>query len=74
MTTKNNDDKRFEYTMSQQDKPLDDPLAAIKSMRLEQLAVCRLKTEKEMQGMKQELLSNEVEQDKTEHNKAKNDD
>jgi hypothetical protein len=43
-------------------------------MRLEQLAVCRLKTEKEMQAMKQELLSNEVKQDKTEHNKAKNDD
>ncbi|WP_372859262.1 hypothetical protein [Pseudoalteromonas sp.] len=34
----------------------DDPLAAIKAIRLEQLAQCRLKTQKEMQ---------------TEHNKNK---
>ena len=27
----------------------DDPLAAIKAIRLEQLAQCRLKTQKEMQ-------------------------
>ena len=74
MTTKNNDDKRFEYTMSQQDKSLDDPLAAIKSMRLEQLAVCRLKTEKEMQAMKQELVNNEVNDDRVKHNRAKKDD
>ncbi len=35
---------------------VDDPLAAIKAIRLEQLAKCRLKTQKEMQ---------------TEHNKNK---
>lgn len=52
MTTKNDDSAI--YALSQQSKPLDDPLEAIKSMRLEQLAVCKLKAEKEMQTMKAE--------------------
>lgn len=52
MTTKNDDSAK--YALSQQSKPLDDPLEAIKSMRLEQLAVCKLKAEKEMQTMKAE--------------------
>ncbi|MBU2966360.1 hypothetical protein Q4508_14665 [Amphritea sp. 2_MG-2023] len=41
----------FSYDDEQRQKPVDDPLAAIKKMRLEQLAVCRLKTEKELQAM-----------------------
>lgn len=52
MTTKNDDSAK--YALSQQSKPLDDPLEAIKSMHLEQLAVCKLKAEKEMQTMKAE--------------------
>lgn len=35
----------------------DDPLAAIKELRLGQLAVCRLKSEEEMQAMRDELES-----------------
>lgn len=35
----------------------DDPLAAIKALRLGQLAVCRLKSEGEMQAMRDELAS-----------------
>lgn len=34
---------------------MDDPLAAIKAMRLEQLAMCRLKTAQEMQAMRNKL-------------------
>lgn len=55
MTTENNVndsvDDSVAYDDVQRDKPIDDPLAAIKTMRLEQLAVCRLKAEKEMQSM-----------------------
>lgn len=35
----------------------DDPLAAIKALRLGQLAVCRLKSEEEMQAMRDKLES-----------------
>ena len=35
----------------------DDPLAAIKALRLGQLAVCRLKSEEEMQAMRDQLVS-----------------
>ena len=35
----------------------DDPLAAIKELRLGQLAVCRLKSEEEMQAMRDKLES-----------------
>lgn len=37
----------------------DDPLAAIKAMRLRQLAVCRLRSEQEMQAMRDELGGSE---------------
>ncbi|WP_372600242.1 hypothetical protein [Amphritea sp.] len=51
MATENNVDKLIDdsvaYADAQQDKLVDDPLAAIKTMRLEQLAVCRLKNLKE---------------------------
>lgn len=33
----------------------DDPLAAIRELRLGQLAVCRLKSEEEMQAMREKL-------------------
>lgn len=48
------DDSRA-YAQAQAGFPVDDPLAAIKALRLEQLAVCRLKSEKEMQTMRDEL-------------------
>lgn len=35
--------------------PADDPLTAIKKMRLAQLSVCRLRSEQEMQAMGDEL-------------------
>lgn len=58
MATENNLDPFVDdivaYADAQQDKPVDDPLAAIKTMRLEQLAVCRLKTLKEMEEMEAE--------------------
>ena len=58
MATENNLDPLVDdsvaYADAQQDKPVDDPLAAIKTMRLEQLAVCRLKTLKEMEEMEAE--------------------
>lgn len=37
----------------------DDPLATIKAMRLRQLAVCRLRSEQEMQAMRDELGGSE---------------
>ncbi|RTE66505.1 hypothetical protein EH243_07880 [Amphritea opalescens] len=44
-------DDDIEYDETQRDNPIEDPLAAIKNMRLEQLAVCRLKSMEEMQAM-----------------------
>ena len=38
--------------------PVDDPLAAVKALRLGQLAVCRLKSEEEMQAMRDQLENN----------------
>ncbi|AZG34395.1 MULTISPECIES: hypothetical protein [Shewanella] len=67
MATKNNDDNpvdnSFEYAMSQRGNPVDDPLAAIKTMRLEQLAVCRLKAVKEMQAMGDKATKSKVKTD-----------
>ena len=40
----------------------DDPLAAIKALRLGQLAGCRLKSEDEMQAMRDELESRETDE------------
>ena len=58
MATENNVDQFVDdsvaYADAQQDKRVDDPLAAIKTMRLEQLAVCRLKTLKEIEEMEGE--------------------
>ncbi|MCK9466160.1 MAG: hypothetical protein M0Q29_09765 [Thiopseudomonas sp.] len=45
-------DDSLAYDKAQAGVQTDDPLAAIKNMRLEQLAVCRLKTEEEMQAMR----------------------
>ncbi|CAM3682664.1 hypothetical protein [Rheinheimera salexigens] len=41
------------------DNQADDPLAAIKAMRLAQLAVCRLKTAEEMQAMAEQSTMDE---------------
>lgn len=46
-------DDSLEYEKAQAEMQSDDdPLAAIKTMRLEQLAVCRLRSEQEMQAMR----------------------
>ena len=44
----------------------DDPLAAIKELRLGQLAVCRLKSEEEMQAMRDELESSATDSNESE--------
>ena len=44
-------DDSVAYDMSQRGRQSEDPLEAIKAMRLGQLAVCRLKTEQEMQAI-----------------------
>ncbi len=44
-------DESLAYEQAQAGLPADDPLAAIKALRLSQLAVCRLKSEQEMQVM-----------------------
>ena len=43
----------------------EDPLAAFKALRLEQLAVCRLKTAQEMQAMRDGVGSDCDEEDVT---------
>ena len=48
-------DDSLAYQNAQSALPVDDPLAAIKALRLEQLAVCRLKSEDEMQAMRDAL-------------------
>ena len=52
-------DDSLAYAQAQQagEQP-DDPLAAIKALRLGQLAVCRLKAEDEMQAIREKLASN----------------
>ncbi|WP_205340780.1 hypothetical protein [Denitrificimonas caeni] len=51
-------DDSLEYEKAQGGLQADDPLAAIKALRLEQLAVCRLKTTQEMQRMRDKTQSN----------------
>lgn len=51
-------DDSLEYEKAQGGLQADDPLAAIKALRLEQLAVCRLKTAQEMQRMRDKTQSN----------------
>ena len=49
-------DDSFAYAQAQEaGLHADDPLAEIKALRLGQLAVCRLKSEEEMQAMRDEL-------------------
>lgn len=49
-------DDSFAYAQAQTAiAPVDDPLAEIKALRLGQLAVCRLKSEEEMQAMREKL-------------------
>lgn len=62
-------DKKQQQTLLGDDNELDarslaglaaeDPLAAIKTMRLQQLAVCRLKTAAEMQAMADQLAKSD---------------
>ncbi len=54
-------DDSLAYEHAQVGVDRDDPLAAIKRIRLEQLAVCRLKSEEEMQAMRAALQSAESE-------------
>lgn len=56
------DSQAYAEAQAQAAQPADDPLAAIKRLRLEQLAVCRLKTEQEMQAMREQLKGKESEQ------------
>ena len=51
-------DDILQYEQAQTRIPVEDPLSAIKTMRLEQLVVCRLKSEQEMQAMRAELADN----------------
>ena len=56
-------DDSLAYAQAQQTgEQADDPLAAIKALRLGQLAVCRLKAEDEMQAMRDELESRETDE------------
>ena len=49
-------DDSLAYAQAQEaSEQADDPLAAIKELRLGQLAVCRLKSEEEMQTMRDKL-------------------
>lgn len=54
-------DDSLAYEDAQVGMPTDDPLVAIKNMRLQQLAVCRLKSEAEMHVMRDTLQSAESE-------------
>lgn len=50
------DDDSLAYEKAQQGgMQTDDPLAAIKDLRLEQLAACKLRSEKEMLAMREKL-------------------
>ncbi|HZJ95604.1 MAG TPA: hypothetical protein VFD11_08645 [Thiopseudomonas sp.] len=44
-------DDSLAYEHAQKGKQGDDPLTAIKNMRLQQLAVCRSKSQEEMRAM-----------------------
>lgn len=49
------DDDSLAYAQAQTGVQAEDPLVAIKNMRLEQLAQCRLKSAEEMQTMREKL-------------------
>lgn len=51
MTNKNDDSLAYARSLEQshENTASEDPLAAVKDMRLQQLAACRIKTAKELQ-------------------------
>lgn len=55
-------DDSLDYEKAQGGLQTDNPLAAIKALRLEQLAVCRLKTAQDMQNMRDKAQSNKGDQ------------
>ncbi|MDD8060547.1 MULTISPECIES: hypothetical protein [Shewanella] len=55
-----NIDDSVAYDLSQRGRQIDDPLEAVKAMRLGQLSVCRLKTEQEMHAMVSKATSNKA--------------
>ncbi|MDY7219963.1 hypothetical protein TOI97_10360 [Denitrificimonas sp. JX-1] len=55
------DDSRI-YEQTHMNQQIDDPLVAIRQMRLEQLAVCHIKSHDEMQAMREQHLKKEGEQ------------
>ncbi len=55
-------DDNLDYEKAQGGLHTDNPLAAIKALRLEQLAVCRLKTAQDMQNMRDKAQSNKGDQ------------
>lgn len=57
-------DDSLAYLQAQAAEETVDPLTAIKNMRLEQLALCRLKSQEEMRAMRQSSQAAETEQDK----------
>lgn len=67
MASQDNDDiptdDSIDYDISLRGHQIEDPLAAIKIMRLEQLAVCRLKASKEMQAMEYNATNSKVKTD-----------
>ncbi len=56
-------DDSLAYEKAQQAKQEDNPLSAITAMRLEQLAVCRLRSKEEMQAMQDQLQSTKAVED-----------
>ncbi len=56
-------DDSLAYAQAHAGTQKDDPLAAIKSMRLEQLAQCRLKSAEEMRAMRETQESNANQED-----------
>lgn len=55
-------DDSLDYEKVQGGLHTDDPLAAIKALRLEQLTVCHLKTAQDMQNMRDKAQSNKGDQ------------
>lgn len=53
-------DDSLAYAQAQAGGAAEDPLATVKQMRLEQLAVCRLKSKEEMQAMRDALQTKET--------------
>ncbi|WNO59414.1 hypothetical protein [Rheinheimera sp. MMS21-TC3] len=59
-TNEKQTDDSLAYENSQTELKAADPLATIKDMRLQQLAVCRLKTAEELQAMRLASVSAET--------------